>query len=110
MKVLRRQQWEGAPFTHAHYCPACDELHDYAVEQPLHKGGPQWKFNGDMERPTFRASMKITWGRGHEKPAVCHYFITKGVIEYCKDSTHALARKKVPLPDIPERYLNGDDF
>lgn len=93
--------------THAHWCPACSQLHHYAVDQPF-SNGAQWKFNGS---DTFSPSMNIRIGPGSEKFSttvgyvdilVCHYTITSGQIQYHADCTHACRGTIVPLPDIPE--------
>ena len=84
-----------------HWCPGCNEVHFIAVERP---GGPQWTFDGNAEQPTFSPSVRVTWhgGYGPERSTkVCHYFIHAGQIEFCGDSTHALAGKTVPLPTWP---------
>lgn len=73
------------------YCPACACGHQYF------KG--RWDFNGSMEQPTFTPSLKNSWAGG-----VCHLFLTNGILEFCGDSTHAMAGQKVPLPEIPEEY------
>jgi hypothetical protein len=66
-----------------------------------------WEFNGDIEEATFSPSIMVTWaggyGSNHEK-RVCHYFITNGIIRFCSDSTHELAEKSMPLPELPEEY------
>lgn len=98
-----------------HYCPACDEAHHYVTD-----GSRGWTFNGDVERPSFSPSMKITWGRfadpsykaepGEEDlSGICHYFLTNGELQFCSDSTHALSGKTVPLPELPER-MQGDRY
>lgn len=93
-----------------HWCPACEEMH------PLPDG---WKFDGNLEKPTFHPSFRHTgfqteklngewtgeWVRGADGkplPWVCHYHLTAGGIQYCPDCTHALAGKLVPLPVLPE--------
>lgn len=115
---------------YAHWCPACEEVHVYRTDNPA-ADRPRWSFNGDVERPSFTPSMRISWGdyaSGHEyhkandgKPrgGICHYFIktgqelaaaqpgrpgidpSKSYIDYCGDSTHAMAGKTVDLPDWP---------
>lgn len=98
----------GLPDTHAHWCPACRSMHDYAVVAPF-RNGARWTFNGDYERPTFTPSMRIEWGMGGDMPnKVCHYFVTDGQIAYCADSTHALAGKTVNLPDLDEEKARRD--
>jgi len=85
-----------------HYCPACDELHPYAVDKPF-SNGHQWTFNNNLEKPSFYPSMNMTI---HSKPPrTCHYFVTDGQIIYCGDCTHEYSGKTIPLPEIPEKYL-----
>ncbi len=50
------------------YCPACEQLHVF---------DDRWTFNGNMEKPTFRASMLVhehKYGTGI-KPR-CHSLLT----------------------------------
>jgi hypothetical protein len=105
-KILRRVGWAGeGEATHAHWCPACKVMHDYYVEQPF-VNGARWSFNGDGGSPTFTPSMNITIGPfpdGHIER--CHYFVTAGRIQYCGDSTHAMAGQTVDLPDVPDEVL-----
>jgi hypothetical protein len=35
---------------------------------------------------------------------VCHYFLQDGALQYCGDSTHGLAGKTVPLPELPPEH------
>ncbi|WP_111861439.1 DUF6527 family protein [Acinetobacter sp. CFCC 10889] len=74
-----------------HFCPGCNLLHMIAVDKPF-DNGQQWSFNNDMKKPTFSPSINIV-GR-------CHYFIRDGYIEYCMDSQHKLAGKRIELPDL----------
>jgi len=78
-----------------------------------------WKFNGDVNCPTFEPSVKITgkltvkdaegnwtgeWVRDKDGKAVdceCHYVLTKGIICYDNSSTHSLRGQKIPLPVLP---------
>lgn len=81
----------------AHWCPGCEEMHVL----PWKRGG--WTFDGNVDAPTFTPSFKHTWTRGDDGGVehVCHYVLTAGVLNFCADSTHALAGKSVPLPDLP---------
>lgn len=81
---------------YAHWCPGCKELHPIAVEK-AQANGAQWSFDGNVETPTFSPSINISWGKSER----CHYFIKAGQIQFCGDSTHALAGTTVPLPDLP---------
>lgn len=98
------------------WCPACEEAH------PLPKG---WTFDGNLDAPTFTPSFKHTgkqtvkvngrwtggWVRDENGNALdwcCHYIITAGQVAFCGDSTHSLAGKTVPMPDLPD-YLRDID-
>lgn len=81
----------------AHYCPGCELRHYISVADPL---GCNWSFDGDMDQPTFAPSIK------HSQPwkdsgSTCHYFIQNGMINYCGDSTHALAGQSIAVPEMP---------
>lgn len=87
------------------HCPGCGSAHFF---------DSRWTFNGDVEKPTFRASLLIHHAmharhaedgtvETFERPR-CHSFVTDGNIEFLADSTHALSGKTVPLPpwsDVP---------
>ncbi len=96
----------------SHWCPGCEEMHVIAT---------RWSFDGNVDRPTFNPSVKITgvqsvvvkgewtgeWVRDAQgKPLryCCHYILTAGRLNFCPDSTHALAGKTVDLPDLPEGF------
>ena len=81
------------------FCPACKCGHLF---------DSRWTFNGDREKPTFRASMLIH----HKDPSPmpdgsmsrptlqCHSFVTEGRIEFLGDCEHALRGQTVDLPDF----------
>ncbi len=103
-KIARREGRYFVP-THEHWCPACKQLHGYAVEQPF-RNGARWSFNGDGACPTFSPSMNIARGPFPDgRIERCHYFVTDGRIAYCGDSTHTMAGQTVDLPDIPPEQL-----
>lgn len=106
-KILRRVGYYGfdGHATHAHWCPACKEMHDIAVEQPF-RNRASWSFNGDGDKPTFSPSINIAVGPFPDgRVERCHYFVREGRIEYCGDCTHEMAGKSVDLPDVPEEVL-----
>jgi hypothetical protein len=76
-----------------HWCPACEEVHALP---------DSWRFDGNVENPTFSPSFKHSGYSSHNKPRICHYILTGGILDFCSDSTHALAGKSVPLPAFPE--------
>lgn len=95
-------------------CPGCGDVHMVDTTR--------WKWNGDMEKPTFSPSLLIRTGhhvpnrkdegcwctfneeqRAAGKPEtrfecyVCHSFVRDGQIQFLSDCTHSLAGKTVPL-------------
>ena len=94
----------------AHWCPACNELHEFAAERPFHNGA-RWSFDGNVNAPTFQPSMNIRVGpfpEGSKRAgqiAVCHYFLHSGRLQYLGDCTHKLSGQTVDLPDLPESVL-----
>lgn len=90
---------------HIFWCPGCRTGHRIFIgEGP----GPRWSFNGDYDRPTFRASVLVTWSEPSDDPDefddpafdhkhVCHSFVTDGNIEFLADSTHGLGGQTVAL-------------
>lgn len=94
------------------YCPGCRSEHRYIVKwgakaknyDGTPKTEPTWTFNGNMEKPTFRASLLCTWEIGEErKKHRCHLFLTDGRLEFCSDSTHHLSGQNVPLEPHPKK-------
>lgn len=128
VKVVRLDTayWPAGWF--GHYCPGCQSGHEISVEVKNHSGA-QWTFNGNVERPVFSPSINMRWGsyadpKCEHKGGVCHCFIRDGraddqgrcgadmtgktVIDFCGDSTHALAGKVAELPDLPAHlYLTS---
>lgn len=72
------------------FCPACGFGHAF---------DSRWTFNGDVDRPTFRASMLIHEDPNSGRPR-CHSFVTDGKIQYLADCTHAMRGQTVELPDF----------
>jgi Family of unknown function (DUF6527) len=100
----------------AHWCPGCGEMH------VIPDG---WRFDGNLQSPTFSPSVKITgkqrvlvdgkwtgeWVRdagGVALDGCCHYFLSAGRLQFCGDSTHALAGITVPLPVLPPGLTDGE--
>lgn len=87
------------------YCPACMFTHSVNVEG---HSGPQWTFNGNVDKPTFNPSVKVNWSEPSDMPhevddrtkdihKVCHFFIRDGKIEFCNDCTHDLKGQTVDM-------------
>jgi hypothetical protein len=87
------------------WCPGCETLHVY---------DERWKFDGNYDVPTFTPSLRTSTGhyvqgtprmpdgrcgtcvRAQERGVkticrMCHLFVTKGLIHFCRDSTHPMA-------------------
>jgi hypothetical protein len=79
-----------------HWCPGCEQMHIINTEKP-NRFGAIWKFDGNLEIPTFSPSIN--------HPGYCHYFIRAGKIEYCPDSTHKFSGQTIPMPDFPEDMI-----
>lgn len=96
--------------TMAHWCPACQEMHDFAVSPEYfvaHNGSHHtWIWDGNPDRPTVNPSMNIKTG-WPDNQTVCHYYLHAGTIRYQGDCTHALAGATVTLPDIPDSVLHN---
>lgn len=87
------------------YCPACLQLHVFAVELPPGFSEDIWTFNGDYDKPTFAPSMLVFVPEGGGRGKThCHSFVRDGRIEFCSDSPHALSGQTVDLPDVPGPY------
>ncbi|MFZ4620963.1 MAG: hypothetical protein ACOYNS_10410 [Bacteroidota bacterium] len=92
MRTKEVKNDDGSHFGWAIKCPGCCDYHIF---------DNRWTFNGDMERPTFIASMlsKMSYTNGRPD-SVCHSYVTDGRIEFLGDCTHDLKYKTVDLPDI----------
>lgn len=84
------------------YCPVCRTYHHIQHGSDM---GPNWGWNGSLEKPTFTPSVLVTYpgsdaGKDGAPPAVCHSFVTDGRIQYLGDCTHAMAGQTVDLPPL----------
>lgn len=99
------------------FCPGCQCGHGIKTYGP----GPQWTFNGDVEKPTLSPSILVRSQRypsGGAFPnddeytrvikegsiemtkTICHSFVKEGNIQFLDDCTHALKGQTVPLEDF----------
>lgn len=97
-RVLRVKNDRGGWHGWKIWCPACRGYHVFSTEEP-NEDGARWWFDGDLDRPTFRPSMREWDGAGAER-RVCHSSVREGWIRYHADSTHALAGQTVRLPQV----------
>lgn len=93
------------------HCPGCGHPHVYFTDKAHSK--IVWKFNGNLDKPSFTPSLMNKWGKNADpkwiepnEPSTtgwsgqCHLWITDGIINYAKDSTHHLAGEHIPMVDI----------
>lgn len=91
--------WRQTATGHLHWCPGCEAIHVIPLS---------WEFNGNFTLPTFKPSVRHTWGHAATLHC-CHYNITDGKVTYHPDCTHWLAGSIVALPPLPVEYT-GDNF
>ncbi len=83
-------------------CPGCKGEHAVPVLVNK-KQANRWEWNGDLEKPTIRPSVKHTYPESfyqahpNVKHFCCHYHITNGVLEYCGDCSHDQSGQNVPM-------------
>lgn len=76
------------------YCPGCHNSHLF---------DNRWKFNGDVDKPTFMPSMLVNGSKiikeydGETYGHRCHSFVTDGKIKFLSDCTHSMAGQTVDL-------------
>lgn len=96
------------PGVYMFFCKGCGYDH-YIWTKAEEKGKPEWKFNEDLDKPTFTPSVHITTGSFAQKgfvdppeipPTRCHFFITNGMIRYLGDCTHNLKNQTIQLENI----------
>ena len=78
-----------------HWCTGCNTSHDIDIFKESHRC---WDFNGSIDYPTFRPSMKVYSG----DQIICHYNLVEGVIHYLGDSLHEMSGKSIALANLPE--------
>lgn len=90
--------YEGAPDV-GFFCPGCKCNHEIWTTSRNYNNAT-WGYNGNVAKPTFTPSIKITIGH-HPKPDdVCHSFVNDGMIQFLSDCTHELKNQTVELPEI----------
>jgi len=95
MPVIEKCEHSNNRYTWSFECPGCGQSHQVFTKD----GGfdsTAWWFNGDIEKPSFKPSLKVSYG----KKEICHFFINRGVLQFCTDSTHTQAGKKIPMKQI----------
>lgn len=79
------------------YCPGCKHEHTYSIFED----GSQWKFNGNMQNPSFTPSLlNREIDKDGKVKSICHLFVTDGKIIYCGDCTHELSGQTIPMSEV----------
>lgn len=105
--MARQVDDHGRIYTvHYYWCPGCDALHGVSINPGKNSNGAGWDFSGTLECPTYSPSELTTWDTGEEKtPHRCHTFIKDGQIQFLDDCTHNLKGQTVPLPPLPDWFV-----
>jgi|SRR6185503_3121101 len=94
---LHRISSNGVLLGYMMQCPGCKGHHAIYTEQPNSQKA-KWEFNGDLEFPTFKPSVLVTWDEGEEHVKnICHFYVTDGKIIFQPDCTHELKGQTVDL-------------
>lgn len=106
-KFYKNPERVPTEFDYYFHCEGCHCDHGIWTDAELHRSVqpncPIWTFNGDLEKPTIRPSILVSYKYGEDNVRVCcHSFITEGNIQYLDDCTHHLVGKTIPLVT----YLN----
>ena len=95
---LKESTFEGNLVGYRFFCPGCQCSHLFSVAHDprdrRYPNDPVWKFDGNMESPTFEPSLVY--------PDHCHLYVRNGRIEFLSDCNHALAGQTVDLPDCED--------
>lgn len=88
----------------AFHCPGCKRRH-LVYTGP--GSGPRWMWDGELTRPTFTPSVRVSYegrdaGEDGAPPALCHFFVSEGRMQFLTDSTHELAGKTVDMVPFPD--------
>ena len=97
-KVIESTQKDGSHYSWLWHCPGCNSVH--ACDN-------RWTFNGDVEKPTFRASVLVYEVKNDAGKVIhprCHSYVTDGKINFLADSTNGHAGQTLDLPDWDERH------
>ena len=70
------------------WCAGCESVH--IVDS-------RWILDADTAAPTLTPSVLVQDQRGN----VCHLHLSRGIVTYLADCTHALKGTAIPLPDFP---------
>jgi hypothetical protein len=58
-------------------------------------GTPNWTWNGDVEKPTLKPSIKT-----HGCDYLCHSFVNDGLVTFLEDCSHDLKGQTLEMLDV----------
>lgn len=64
-----------------------------------------WSWNGDLENPTVRPSIRTEYWKEPNKPLIVHYWLNDGICQCLSDCTDGNSGKNLGLEDVSE-YKN----
>lgn len=67
-----------------------------------------WSWNGDIESPTIRPSVK-TEGSNENGKFICHSWINDGHVQFLDDCSHELRNQTIPLNDVVASPINKQE-
>lgn len=90
-----------------HYLRFQPHGYEFPIALPVITSGSReaaraWTWNGDLEKPTLKPSVKTT----HADGKVSHIWLTDGMCQHLADSTDGLAGQTLPLMSLANSVLN----
>ena len=82
-----------------HWCPACNTEHHIAIFKANPKTQADWRWDGNIERPTFDPCVRASINVEGRTVTLCHYWIKQGMIEFTGECQHG--PRTVEMPDWP---------
>lgn len=114
-KFLRKARDDKGGEYLTYYCQGCKDAHQVKVVAGGYTG-PCWRWNGNVDSPTFEPSVLVTYGANPDADEefkewrtkrTCHTFIKNGQVQFLSDCTHEFAGQTLALPELPP-YMQSD--
>lgn len=86
----------------AHWCPACDQPHYISLTRHNVVTQSEWRWDDNVEFPTIDPQVRLNAFRDGKVVTLCHYTLIAGVLSFFDDCPHALADRRIALPDWPD--------
>lgn len=98
LKLVTTQN--GKPYMYVFWCPGCNCSHGFKTKETTDNLHHQWKWNGDMEKPTVTPSIGTFMDLPNQR---CHLFMKNGQLQFLSDSFHFLAGQTIDMVDVEGR-------